>query len=245
MASLPLVLAAHRAVRLLAAAGLPPLALERVEDAVGAEALLLLRLAAHAAALLRELGRVLMRVVRLLANDGALLHHHLVHAAAAAVVPAGGGHPRAALLGVHRRRGIPFLLLHLGRRSAAERRERCCGCRNGQASLHELAAAPRRRRRTNVMRIHAFPPLIFVSRRLVAPPPPSSTSPTDARVHSIPPILGASYSTARGAPDARALTPPRVRPPAARACSRLPGDIPRARRFAGSAVWTGRPRSCS
>ncbi len=104
--------------------------------------------------------------------------------------------------------------------------------------LHVVVDAP-----TSCVSMHS--PLIFVSRRLVAPPPPSSTSPTDARVHSIPPILGASYSTARGTPDARALTPPGVRPPAARACSRLPGDTPRARRFAGSAVWTGRPRSCS
>ena len=92
--ALPFVLAAQLSVGVL---GRPALALHGVLQAVRAEALLLLGLAAHAAALLRVVRAVLVRVVRLLTNDRAVLHHHLVHAAPAAVVPARGSHPCAAV----------------------------------------------------------------------------------------------------------------------------------------------------
>ena len=93
----PFVFAAHLAVRFLAATGLPALALQRVQDAVGAKALLLLSLATHATALLRVLDRILVRVVGLLTHHGAVLDHDLVHATAAAVVPACRRNPFAAL----------------------------------------------------------------------------------------------------------------------------------------------------
>ena len=98
----PLVLATHLAVGLLATARLPALALERMKNTVSAEALLLLGFAAHATALLRILDGILVRVIGLLANNGAILNHDLVHAATTAVVPAGCGNPFAALCRIDR-----------------------------------------------------------------------------------------------------------------------------------------------
>ena len=98
----PLVLATHLAVGLLATARLPALALERMKDTVSAEALLLLGFTAHATALLRILDGILVRVIGLLTNNGAVLDHDLVHAATTAVMPAGCGNPFAALCRIDR-----------------------------------------------------------------------------------------------------------------------------------------------
>ena len=154
--ALPLVPAAHRAVRILTAAGLPPFALQRIENAVGPEALLLLGFTAHASALLGELGRILVRVIGLLANNRAFFHHDLVHAPTAAVMPTRGRHPGASLLRIHRRRGL-FVFLDLRRRRASESRERCSRCRNRHASLHELSATQIRRGHANLKSIHVIP----------------------------------------------------------------------------------------
>lgn len=95
--ALPFVLAAHLAVRALRR---PSLALDGILQAIGAEALLLLRLAAHATALLRIIERVFVRIVGLLANYRAIFDHNLVHATATAVVPARCRRPFAALRGI-------------------------------------------------------------------------------------------------------------------------------------------------
>ena len=95
--ALPFVFAAHLAVRVLRR---PGLALDGILQAIGAEALLLLRLAAHTTALLRVIERVFVRVVGLLANHGTIFDHDLVHATAAAVVPARRRRPFSALRGI-------------------------------------------------------------------------------------------------------------------------------------------------
>ena len=135
----PLVFAAVLAIGIAAAAGLPALAFERVHNAVGAEALLLLGLAAHAATLLRIIGAVLMAVVGLLADDSAVFHHDLVHATAAAIVPASCVNPRSAFFRVH---GLGlFGFLDLGIWGTAKRRKRSGAGGNRHAPLHKLAAA--------------------------------------------------------------------------------------------------------
>ncbi len=90
--ALPLITAAQVAVGVFRG---PVLALQGVLDTVSAEALLLLSLTTHAAALLRVIERVLMRIVSLLTHHGAVFDHDLVHAAAAAVVPACRRYPLA------------------------------------------------------------------------------------------------------------------------------------------------------
>ena len=60
-------------------------------DEASAEALLLLGFTAHATALLWILDGILVRVIGLLTNNGAVLDHDLVHAAPTAVMPAGCG----------------------------------------------------------------------------------------------------------------------------------------------------------
>ena len=73
-----------------------------MKNTVSAEALLLLGFTAHATALLRILNGILVRVISLLTNNGAVLDHDLVHAATTAVMPAGCGNPFAALCRIDR-----------------------------------------------------------------------------------------------------------------------------------------------
>ncbi len=121
----PFVLAAQIAVGIV---GAPVLALHGVLKAVDAEALLLLGLAAHASALLRVVEGILVRVVGLLADNGAVFNHDLVHATSAAVVPTGGRYPFAVLGGVGRE-FVLFVSLKRGIRGAARHRQggNACG----------------------------------------------------------------------------------------------------------------------
>ena len=135
----PLVFAAVLTIGVAAAARLPTLTLERVHNAVGAEALLLLCLAAHAATLLRVVRAIFVAVVGLLANDSAVFHHDLVHATAAAIVPASCVNPRSAFFRVHGLGLIGFL--DLGIWGTAKRRKRSGAGGNRHAPLHKLAAA--------------------------------------------------------------------------------------------------------
>ena len=133
--ALPLVLAAHLAVRVLRR---PALALHRILDTIRAEALLLLRLAAHAAALLRVIRRVRMGIVGLLTDDDAVLDEDLVHALAAAVMPAGRRNPLAARVMIHDRG-----MRSLGKRGLVDakthaKRSNSSGSRG--AALQELPA---------------------------------------------------------------------------------------------------------
>src|SRR5690606_22602714 len=82
---------------LSATARLPVLPHHRVLEPVSGENLLPLGPPASAPPLLRKVGAVGMGVVRLLADDDAVLHQDLVQAAAPAVVPAGSRNPLAVL----------------------------------------------------------------------------------------------------------------------------------------------------
>ena len=156
---LPLVLTAHGPVGIRTATGLPALALQRMQDAVGAEALLLLGLAAHAAALLGILGGILVAVVGFLAHYDAVLHHHLVHAATAAVVPAGCGHPGASFFGIGHDEIVVLAagLGDFGTGSAAHRRQGSRRCGDGAARLNELTTTQRVVRRRHMRFFHCLP----------------------------------------------------------------------------------------
>ena len=131
--ALPLVLAAHLAVRVLRR---PALALHRILDTIRAEALLLLRLAAHAAALLRIINRVRVGIVSLLTNNDAILDEDLVHALAAAVMPAGSRNPLAALVVINNRGMHGLSQSALVRTGAHAQRRHSGGSSN--AALEEL-----------------------------------------------------------------------------------------------------------
>ena len=98
--ALPLITAAKLSVGLL---GGPVFPLHGVLETVGAETLLLLCLATDAAALLRIIRGVGMRVVCLLPDNNSVLHQDLVHATPAAVMPAGCCNPLSALVVIHDR----------------------------------------------------------------------------------------------------------------------------------------------
>ena len=141
--ALPFVFAAQLAVRVL---GRPILALDGILQTIGAEALLLLRLAAHAATLLRVIERIFVRVVGLLANYRAIFDHDFVHATAAAVVPACCRCPLAALCRID---GHAHCIggLKAGLRRAAG----CCQARN---TSHNSSGSAQEATTGNVIHTH-------------------------------------------------------------------------------------------
>lgn len=136
---LPLVLAAQLAMGVLAAAGLPVLALHGVLHAVLAEHLLGAGATTGTAALLQPAEAVLMGRLAALTDNLAVAHQHAIHAAASTVVPAGRGNPRSLIdrgllpcfgQGVARRL----------RRAGRQRRQRARCQRTDRASLQKAAA---------------------------------------------------------------------------------------------------------
>ena len=138
--ALPLVAAAHLAVRVI---GAPTLALHGILDARRRRHVADLGAAARAGAALRHLDGILVLLVGADLQRNAVLHIDLEQAArrpAAAVVHAGTGQPGAGLLG---RRGVSAGLgqLALVRGGAArESHERGCSC-GGGAPFDEAASS--------------------------------------------------------------------------------------------------------
>ena len=162
--ALPLVLAAEFAMGVLATTRLPALALHGVLDTVGVVDLLAQRASAQAAALLRLVEAVLVRVVRLLADDHAVDHVAAVHAHLVAVLMAVDGQPFAALfqdgvIGRHGGRSLPLV----SERSAGKPQRSSRGSR-ARAGPQEASAT-----HAVVKDSHALSPLVLHEALLAGP----------------------------------------------------------------------------